>query len=433
MSQSQKFFLTLLFFLTLYSCSTDEKKALQFKEIKSPSKSVSPMIAQWNKLNSAELNKTVDLFFKNHNTFPLIETDSLYDEYLYITFIYKDTSMNKTIEFDIFGNYDDRNLGDRKLKRLKNTSLFYRTYYMPNDICFSYRFVVYDTLNNAKAFHCDPFNDNRNPTGEEKDYSWSVLDLRSKEDSTYIKKYYDVKSKLITFAFASSILKNTRDITVYLPEGYDKNKPQGYSTIYLFDSFIYLNRIEAPNVLDNMIREKRIEPMIAVFIDNPTKALRDKELPLNFAFKDFVVKELVPYIRRNWNVARSPEETLIGGMSYGGLAAGFCAFYHDSIFGNVLSQSGSFWRDTVIEEPPINWHRSDWLIKQFQTNDKKAIRFYLDWGLQEPIILNSNRKFTRVLDRLAYSYRFSEFNGWHDWSNSRKSFPVALKYLTEDK
>ncbi|MEA5006806.1 MAG: alpha/beta hydrolase-fold protein [Rikenellaceae bacterium] len=419
--------------LILCSCTTNEEKTLQFREIKSPSKSVSPMIARWNNLNNADLNKKVDLFFKNHKKFPLIEKDSLYDDYLYITFIYRDTSKNITVEFDIFGNYDDRNLGDRKLKRLKNTGLFYRTYYMPNDICFSYRFVVYDTISNTKEFFPDPLNDNRNPTGEEKDYSWSVLDLRNNEDSLYKKKYYDVKSQLIKVAYTSTILKNTRDITVYLPEGYDKNMPHGYPTTYLFDSFIYLNRIEVPNVLDNMIREKRIEPMIAVFIDNPTKELRDKELPLNFAFKDFVVKELVPYIRSNWNVTEIPEKTIIGGMSYGGLSAGFCAFYHDSIFGNVLSQSGSFWRDTVIEEPPINWHRSDWLIKQFQTSDKKNIRFYLDWGLQEPIILNSNRKFTRVLDRLEYNYKFSEFNGWHDWSNSRKSFPVGLKYLMENK
>jgi len=211
------------------------------------------------------------------------------------------------------------------------------------------------------------------------------------------------------------------------------NKTPGYPVIYLFDAFIYLNRIEVPNVLDNMIREKKIEPMIAIFIDNPTKELRDKELPLNFVFKDFVVKELVPYIRSKWNVTETPEKTIIGGMSYGGLAAGFCAFYHDSIFGNVLSQSGSFWRDTVIEEPSINWHRSDWLIKQFQTCDRKDVRFYLDWGLQEPIILNSNRKFTRILDRLEYDYKFLEFNGWHDWSNSRKSFPIGLKYLTGNK
>jgi len=420
-------YLSLLFLL--FSCSTNDNSALNFREIKTPSKSVSPTISGWSKLSDADLNEKIDTFFKHQSAFPLVEIDPLYKDYVYITFIYSDSSENRTVEFDIFGNYDDRNLGNRKLKRLKRTNLFYRTYYMPNDICFSYRFVVSDTIKNTKEIFPDPLNYNRNPSGEVKDFSWSVLDLRTNEEQWYKKRYNDAKSQLVEFAYTSTILGNTRDITVYLPEGYDKSKPQGYATIYLFDSFIYLNRIEVPNILDNMIREKRIEPIIAVFIDNPTKELRDKELPLNFAFKDFVVKELIPYTRSNWNVAESPERTIVGGMSYGGLAAGFCAFYHDYIFGNVLSQSGSFWRDTVIEEPPINWHRSDWLITQFQTSDKKNIRLYLDWGLQEPIILNSNRKFTRILDDLGYNYKFTEFDGWHDWSNSRKTFAVGLEYL----
>ena len=39
------------------------------------------------------------------------------------------------------------------------------------------------------------------------------------------------------------------------------------------------------------------------------------------------------------------EKNIIDGMSYGGLAAGFMAFHHPDIFGKVLGQSSSFWRD----------------------------------------------------------------------------------------
>jgi len=388
------------------------------------------MISRWMSLNDRKLGDTVDSLFNSRPASPLVERDSFYSDYLYITFIYRDSTRNKSISFDIFGHYDDRNLGDRKLKKLRNTDLYYRTYYMPSDICFSYRFLVQDTIENTKEYEIDPLNSDRIPTGERKEFSWSVLDLRPDGEVWYNKKCGDSKSQLISLTFKSTILNNERNVTVYLPEGYDKNKESGYPVIYLFDPFIYLNRIEAPNVLDNMIREKRIEPMMAVFIDNPSNELRNLELPLNFAFKDFVVQELVPYIRSNWNVTGESRQTIIGGMSYGGLAAAFCAFYHDSIFGNVLSQSGSFWRDTTIQEPSVNWHRTDWLISQLQHNPKKNITFYLDWGLQEPIILNSNRKLARVLDQLGYEYKFSEFNGWHDWSNSRKTFPAGLLFLS---
>jgi len=419
--------------LALVSCKVHQEKPIQFREIKTPNNSISPLISNWNNLNEEGLKIKTDSFFRQHTDFPLVELDPLYEDYSYITFIYVESSENKRVEFDIFGNYNDRSLGDKILMRLKNTNIYYRTYYMPNDICFSYRFMVTDTVSKTTKTTTDPLNKNRIPTGELKEYSWSVLDLRGDEVDWYKKRYQEVNSQLLELLFDSKILKNSRRIYVYLPEGYDKSRSQGYQTLYFFDSFIYLNRIEVPNVLDNLIREGFLEPTICVFIDNPSKALRDLELALDFPFKEFVVNELVPYVRSNWKVTHDPKKTIIGGMSYGGLAAGFCAFYHDSLFGNVLSQSGSFWRDTVIEDPSTNWHRTDWLITKFQVSPKRNIRFYLDWGLQEPIILNSNRKFTRILDGLDYEYKISEFDGWHDWSNSRKSFPVGLLYLANQK
>ncbi len=412
----------------LTSCSS-EKSPLSFREIKTPSKSASPMIQAWIKLNAKDLQAKADSFSLHHKSFPLVEIDTLYKDYLYITFIYRDTSANTEVAFDIFGNYDDRNLGDKKLKKLGSTGLHYRSYYMPDDICFSYRFTINDTVLKSSKTIPDPLNDSRIPYGDLKDFSWSVLDLRQNEAVWNAKKYNDVTSQLITLDFTSSILKNTRNIYIYLPEGYQKDKPGGYPVIYLFDSFIYLNRVEVPNVLDNLIREGKTEPMIAVFIDNPSRESREKELPLNFDFKDFMVRELVPFIKKGWNITADPKHTLIGGMSYGGLAAGFISFYSDSLFGGVLSQSGSFWRDTVVEPLSSQWSRTDWLITKFQTGKKKNIRIYLDWGLQEPLILNSNRKFARVLETNGYDFRIAEFNGWHDWSNSRKTFPNGLLYL----
>jgi enterochelin esterase-like enzyme len=73
--------------------------------------------------------------------------------------------------------------------------------------------------------------------------------------------------------------------------------------------------------------------------------------------------------------------------------------------------------------------RNDWLINQFLTSEKKNLRLYLDWGLQENMVFGSNRRMVRVLDKLDYDYKFIEFNGWHDWANSRKTFAEGLLYL----
>ncbi|HCW06712.1 MAG TPA: hypothetical protein DGG95_05035, partial [Cytophagales bacterium] len=307
----KNFFIWLLLVVAISCTVPVAKKPLTFREIKIPNKSVSPTIASWNKLDDKLLQIKVDSFVRGHKEFPLVEIDPLYEDYLYVTFIYRDTTANKQIGFDIFGNYDDQNLGDRKMKQLRHTGLYNRTYYMPNDICFAYRFVVNDTLTKTTEYIADPLNNERVPYGELKDYSWSAFDLRQGEENWNRKKYADVKSQLVDFDFTSSILKNTRKVYVYLPEDYDKTKADGYPVIYLFDAFIYLNRVEVPNVLDNLVREGKIKPMIAVFIDNPTKDSRNTELPMNFAFKDFLVEELVPYIRKNWNVTADPHQTIV--------------------------------------------------------------------------------------------------------------------------
>jgi len=173
--------------------------------------------------------------------------------------------------------------------------------------------------------------------------------------------------------------------------------------------------------------------MVAVFISNPTDSSRKYELPMNAIFRDFVVDELVPTIKDNYRITNKPDKTIIAGMSYGGLAATYIAFECDSIFGKVLSQSGSFWRD--LEWYDVNGVeiRGDFLINRFIKEDKRDIKLFIDWGLQENMVLGANRKFAKILDQLHYDFKFVEFNGWHDWSNSRKTFSLGLLYLTENE
>ena len=417
--------------LTLGCCSIG-KDNIEFKEIRNVYKSVSPTIASIQKLSESDRKIAIaELVEKSSNCgFPLIEKDSLYDDYIFVTFIYVDSTHQHEIEFEVFGIYDEHRFGDRKLHRLDSTDIYHRSYMIPNDLCLSYRYILTDRAAGSKRIVTDPFNTNRIPAGAVEDYSWSALDLRADEEEWYSKRY-ESDSKLETLEITSRLLNNTRNIYVYLPPGYD-NGCKGYPVIYLFDSFIYLNRIEVPNVLDNLIWENKIEPMVAVFIDNPTSTSRDYELPMNPVFRDFVVTELLPKIKSKYSITNRPEETIIGGMSYGGLAAAYIAFECDSVFGKVLSQSGGFWRDPEGKLKYADNDRTDFLINRFAKEDKRNIKLFLDWGLQEDMVLGANRKFVRILDRLDYDFKFIEFNGWHDWSNSRKIFPIGLQYLIEN-
>ena len=74
-------------------------------------------------------------------------------------------------------------------------------------------------------------------------------------------------------------------------------------------------------------------------------------------------------------------------------------------------------------------NRTDFMINRFIQEEKRDLKIFLDWGLQEDMVFGANRKLVRVLDQRNYNFKFVEFNGWHDWSNSRKTFPEGLLYL----
>ncbi len=424
----------LLFFMLPLLCGCVSHKAnLKFEVTRPPYKTISPFVSNLLEIDSSQLDEEIGKIWNRGNEigFPIIETDPLFDDYVYLTLLYQDSTEHKDISFKMFGIYDEYRFGDMKMHRLAQSDLYYRSYIIPNDLCFSYRFNVLDTLTGESSNEIDPFNHNRIPKGEPKDLSWSVLDLRSEEPDWNAKRYTNLSSRVDTIIFESDILGNERKIYVYLPPNYDVQKSNQYPAIYLFDSHIYLNRVEVPNILDNLITEGQIEPMIAVMISNPTSNSRYTELPLNFSFKDFVISELVPFIRKQYRTSTLPRDNYIGGISYGGLASTFIAYYHPDVFGKVLAQSASYWRGLELADQFDNEVRTDWLIDKINKEENRPLKIFIDWGLQENMVFGANRKFAQILKKKGYDFKYKEFNGWHDWSNSRKTFPEALMFLID--
>lgn len=422
-----------LFCISIYGQSKPEiiKKELSLSQIERPYMTISPFIKGLLKLDEKTLQKELNKFWIDNKKFPLIESDTLDKDYFYTTLIYRDSAPDKSISFEIFGTYDEYRLGNKKLYHLPNTDFYYRCYKFPKDICFSYRFVITDTVSGTITKTIDKYNPNLIPHGETKNYSYSVFDLNPPEIDWNIKNDNAKQSIIDTIRYTDKVVKKDRNIYVYLPNGYNNRKTETYPVIYLFDAFIYLNRIEVPNILDNLINERKIEPMIAVFFDTYSSTRKDI-LPLKYDFMSEFISDVVPLIKSKYNVSSLPEENIIGGMSYGGLAAGFMAFYHPDIFGNVLGQSSSFWRDFEYLDTEGEWFRDDWLINQYLISEKKQLKFFLDYGLQENWVLDSNRKMIRVLKSKGYDVKYIEFNGWHDWANSRKTFADGLMYLLKE-
>ncbi len=181
--------------------------------------------------------------------------------------------------------------------------------------------------------------------------------------------------------------------------------------------------------VDNLIHAGKMPAMVAVLIDNPPES-RMSELEYNPTFVEFLSKELLPWVHDHWNVARDPQKTIVGGYSAGGAAAAFLAMQRPDLFGDVLSQSGSFWDGNK----DVKW---EWLASQYEASPKLALRFFIEAGLLEdvakdgPTLLAANRRLVKILKSKGYLATYEEVGGTHEPVHWRKTFGDGLISLTK--
>ena len=155
-------------------------------------------------------------------------------------------------------------------------------------------------------------------------------------------------------------------------------------------------------------------PFVLVMHSNLDQAARARELPCHEPFCDFLAQELMPWLHENFNVTSDPAKTIVGGSCFGGLAAAFVAFRMPDTFGNVISQSGSFWWPETSSDDEM-----EWLTQQYADSPKLPIRFSMEVGSLERAIvefdqLKTNRNLRDVLRSKGYEVDYSEYTGGHD-------------------
>jgi predicted alpha/beta superfamily hydrolase len=164
--------------------------------------------------------------------------------------------------------------------------------------------------------------------------------------------------------FQSRIFRNTRFLRVWLPPGYDQNENSGrrYPVLYLndgqnlFENSTSFTGVEwqVDETADRLIREGAVPPMIMVGIDNagkerfreymPHRSLQPMMLRVQGQnYPNFLAKEVMPFIARDYRVASGPENTGLGGSSLGALISLYTAAVRPGLIGRLLLESPSLW------------------------------------------------------------------------------------------
>ena len=199
-------------------------------------------------------------------------------------------------------------------------------------------------------------------------------------------------------AFPSKVLKNRREVLVYLPPGYRRFSMRQYPVLYLqdgqnvFDAATSFAGVEwgVDETAQRLIRQKLMEPLIIVAIANtgedriheyaptparldPPKRKRSKGLLRSYG--RFLVEELKPFIDRKYRTKREAEFTGLGGSSLGGLATITLGLWFPNYFNRLAVLSPSiWWDDCAIYD----------IVDEVDETKKPPLKIWLDTGTHEP-------------------------------------------------
>lgn len=359
---------------------------------------------------------------------PLVEPAGGDTAHRLVTFVWREAS--DSVRVALYGELPYPPWGDRSLRRLPGTDVWYRTLRVPADSRTTYGIDVvreFEAPGRSGAYVVS-IPDPRNPREFNEA---SVLELSSAPPQPYLAERSGVaKGLLRRDTIASQVLGEARVASIYTPPGFGATGPP-YPVVVLFDGAVYGGGarplVPTPTILDNLIADGRIPPVIAVLVHQKD---RERELAGSEAFTRYLAEELMPRVRDRYRGTADPARVVIGGSSLGGLAASFAAIQNPRVFGNVLSQSGAFWlpRDPRDPARAEAIPRSIWFADELVRRPAAPLRFWMEVSRYESAakMLGPNRQIRDVLRAKGYHVRYREVHGGHDYLHWRGSLADGL-------
>ncbi len=392
------------------------------------------------------------------STTPLIEPIPGQPRFRRVTYLWR--SSDPAANIVLFGGV--RGFGDRlhnALKQIPGTDVWFRTETVRSDARFQYMLLLDPPDFNVEAMtrasmkeyeaaekqmmaaaRVDPLNPRQFPAKSTR----NVVELPDAPPQPYIAKRIGIpEGTVVRQKLPGKILPGPdREIAIYTPPGFTPDRQEPYPLLVVLDGPTYRSLVPTPTILNNLIAENKIPPLVALFVPNVSAESRMTDLAGSKPFADYLALELLPAFRPRFHYTGDPAKTAIAGSSLGGLTSLFVPYTHPEVFGLVLSQSGSYWWAPGLlpsdgarpEHIDIQPNRMAALMV---ASPKLPLKIYMDIGLLEiggaqtllPSMVDANRHLRDVLLLKGYPVHYREFNGGHEYLNWRGTLSDGLIYL----
>jgi enterochelin esterase-like enzyme len=223
--------------------------------------------------------------------------------------------------------------------------------------------------------------------------------------------------------YDSPTIGKNRRMYVYTPYGYEKNS-ENYPVLYLLhggggDEDAWCTMGRACQILDNLIEKKLAVPMICVMPNGNAGQEAAKTLMIEETsydrndpksanlYTNSIVKDIIPYVEKNYRVIAKPEARAISGLSMGG--------------GQTISVTNDYPGTFSYICPLSSGIRANQTDVDTKLQGIKNAGFKLYWiGCgSDDFTFESNKNLDAALTKNGMEHTFFITGGGHTWANWR--------------
>jgi len=234
--------------------------------------------------------------------------------------------------------------------------------------------------------------------------------------------------------YSSPTLGLTRLMYVYTPAGYNELKEK-LPVFYLLhggggdeDAWTTLGR--APQILDNLIASGKAKPMIVVMTNgNPGDAAAPGAAPAkkqavgqnnpmgmgSGKFEESLVKDVIPYVEKNYRVIANKDNRAVAGLSMGGIQT----LYLTNNYPETFSYFGVMSMGLVDMSRFGGKNDPEERVKGLEKLKASQPKLYWIGCGKEDFLFQSAQDLRKFLDENKFTYEYRESEGGHTWTNWR--------------
>jgi enterochelin esterase family protein len=206
------------------------------------------------------------------------------------------------------------------------------------------------------------------------------------------------------------VARNSRTVSLYSPP-----TKAAVPLLVVFDGSEYLQRGKLAQIVDNLIAERRMQPVAMALVDNGGSA-RKAEYACSDGTLAFLEQVVMPLAYEELNLLPGPHGIL--GASMGGLMGLWSAVRRPDLFDNVLSQSGAFTLDG-FEMAAFD------LVRHLPV---APIRVWMDVGRFESF-RQASRLMNELLEQRGYDVNYREYPAGHNFTSWRDDVWRGLEHV----